>query len=152
MTLQIRDGIEADHQSVLSIAKALPQWFSDKGVKEIAQDLSYEHLLIAEESSEIVGFLSYYTYNGVGHLAWIGVLPEFHRCGMGTRLVEEFERRMSADRIQVLELKTLSDSEEHEPYERTRRFYEKMGFREHRREQANRTEAIEMLVLRKPIE
>ncbi len=129
MTLQIRDGIEADHQSVLSLAKALPQWFSEKGIKEIAQDLGYECLLIAEENSEIAGFLSYYTYNGVGHLAWIGVLPEHHRKGIGTKLVHEFERRMSADRIQVLELKTLSDSEEHEPYERTRRFYERMGFR-----------------------
>ena len=55
MTLQIRDGIEADHQSVLSIAKALPQWFSEKGIKEIAQDLGYECLLIAEENSEIAG-------------------------------------------------------------------------------------------------
>ena len=152
MTVQIRDGTKTDQEAVLSISKALPQWFSEKGISEIAQDLAYERVLVAEENSEIKGFLSYFTYNGVGHLAWIGVLPENHRQGIGRKLVQEFENRMAADGIQVLELKTLSDSEDYEFYERTRRFYEKMGFREHRREQANRPEAIEMLVLRKKLE
>ena len=104
MTLQIRDGTEQDHEAIIAISKALPQWFSEKGVREIAQDLAYERILVAEQDFKIKGFLSYFTYNGVGHLAWIGVSPEVRRQGIGKMLVKEFEKRMSVNAMRRLRI------------------------------------------------
>jgi ribosomal protein S18 acetylase RimI-like enzyme len=58
----------------------------------------------------------------------MGILPEFHRRGIGRRLVTRFEEILLADGVRWLQVKTLSPSRENEEYRRTREFYVRLGF------------------------
>jgi ribosomal protein S18 acetylase RimI-like enzyme len=59
---------------------------------------------------------------------WLGVDPNCHRSGLGRALVEAACDAARADNRGLLFVWTLDPGAEYEPYERTRRFYEAMGF------------------------
>jgi ribosomal protein S18 acetylase RimI-like enzyme len=148
---ELRKGMPSDLEAVLRIATSLDSWFNDDGLKYIEQDLEFERLIIAEVDSQPVGFLSFFIYEGVGYLGWIGVLERFHGCGAGEALFLEFEREMKKSGIHTLQVKTLGESVDYPPYERTRSYYRKMGFEKHRTEVADNPECPEELILRKTI-
>ena len=58
----------------------------------------------------------------------MGILKEYHRMGIGSELMERAEEYCQQKGLVYLTVKTLDGSVDFEPYERTRRFYEKMGF------------------------
>lgn len=151
MKIEIRKGVLEDHPAVISIATVLKGWFSDKEVKYIKQDLKSHQLLVAEIDSKVIGFLSYFTYEGIGHIGWLGVLKEYHRQGIGRALYNEFEQEMGKIKIRTLQVYTLGDGVDYEPYERTRNFYRKVGFKTHRIEETDNPECPEDLILRKII-
>ena len=92
-----------------------------------------------------------FTYEGVGYLGWIGVYQQHHGIGAGEMLFFEFERLMKRRKIDVLQVKTLGKSVEYPPYDRSRNFYRKVGFRKHRSEITDNPECPEELILRKSI-
>ena len=59
----------------------------------------------------------------------MGVLPEHHRCGAGRALLSRCHAWCKAQGCEFLQVKTLDASFPDEGYEKTRRFYEAMGFR-----------------------
>lgn len=71
----------------------------------------------------------------VRHFPWsaeihlMAVDPACHRRGAGRALVEALEADLAADQVELLQVKTLGPSWPDEGYERTRRFYARMGFR-----------------------
>jgi GNAT superfamily N-acetyltransferase len=58
---------------------------------------------------------------------WLGVDPARHRSGVGRALLEAAVRGMNRD-VKYLFVATLHPSVAYEPFRRTRRFYEAMGF------------------------
>ena len=58
----------------------------------------------------------------------MGILKEYHRMGIGSELMERAEGYCQQKGLVYLTVKTLDGSVDFEPYERTRRFYEKMVF------------------------
>ena len=58
----------------------------------------------------------------------MGVEPALHRQGIGRALVEALEADLLADGVDLLQVKTLGPSLPDDNYERTRRFYARMGF------------------------
>ena len=90
--LSIREGTTSDYGTVLQIAKSLDDWFNEDGIKYIKQDLEFEKLIIVDADSEPIGFLSYFLYEGIGYLGWIGVYERYHGTGAGEILFNEFER------------------------------------------------------------
>jgi len=149
--LKIRNGSFSDRKSVLQIARSLDDWFNDDGIKYIEQDLEFQRSIIAEMDSEPVGFLSFFIYKGVRYLGWIGVLERFHGSGAGEALFLEFESEMKENGIHTLQVKTLGDSVDYPPYDRTRSYYRKMGFEQHRTEIMDNPECPEELIFRKAI-
>ena len=147
----LREGDASDTAAVLQIAISLDKWFNEDGIKYIEQDLEFQKLIIAEFDSEPIGFLSFFTYEGVGYLGWIGVYQQHHGIGAGEMLFFEFERLMKRCKINVLQVKTLGESVEYPPYDRSRNFYRKVGFRKHRSEITDNPECPEELILRKRI-
>jgi ribosomal protein S18 acetylase RimI-like enzyme len=123
--LRIREGTTLDYSTVLQIAKSLDDWFNEDGIKYIEQDLEFEKLIIVEADSEPIGFLSYFLYEGIGYLGWIGVYERYHGTGAGEILFYEFERVMNNFNIHTLQVKTLGESIDYLPYERSRNFYRK---------------------------
>lgn len=58
----------------------------------------------------------------------MGIYGEYHRHGVGTLLVRHAEKYLNANGYRYLTVKALADTVYCEPYERTRRFYHKLGF------------------------
>ena len=148
---KIRIGDSSDTGVVLQIAKSLDDWFNEDGIRYIEQDLAFQKLIIIEFDSEPIGFLSFYTYEGIGYLGWIGVYERYHGTGAGEMLFNEFERIMKNFGINVFQVKTLGESVEYPPYDRSRNFYRKVGFKNHRSEFTDNPECPEELILRKRI-
>ena len=59
----------------------------------------------------------------------MGILPAWHRLGVGRRLVERAELHCTGEGLEYLQVKTVSGASPNEDYALTRRFYLAMGFR-----------------------
>ena len=58
-----------------------------------------------------------------------GVLPAYHRCGVGRALVQRAETFLREARVEYLQVKTLAPTHPDEHYALTRAFYQAVGFR-----------------------
>ena len=149
--IKIREGNTSDLGDIMSISKSLADWFNEDGIKFIEQDFEFEKTILAEVDSKPIGFLSFFTYEGVGYLGWIGVYEDYHGSGAGKLLFDEFEKIMKKNDINTLQVKSLGESVLYPPYDRTRAFYKKVGFSKHRSEFTENPGCPEELILRKMI-
>ena len=121
---------ESERLACLEIAKALPEWFNEAGLKAMERDLKSETTFIAvdEESHEILGFT---TVKPPGEKAleilWMAVRRELRGKGIGTEMLRFVERWAVIRGFEVLVVKTSGDLS-CKPYDETRRFYERRGF------------------------
>ena len=141
----------SDFEEVMAIVRALPKWFSETGIKNMEIDLKYQRGLVAIKDDRIHGFLTFYVYEGQAQLAWMGVLPEFHRQGVGRLLLTELIQTVKTDGIILLKVNTLGDSVDYSPYDSTRAFYRSLGFRESQRIQQDNPDCPELLILGKDL-
>jgi GNAT superfamily N-acetyltransferase len=111
-------------------------------------DLRYHKGYIAIIDSRIVGFLSFFTFEGVGKVGWMGVLPEFHRKGIGRKLVNQLISELKEAGVKSLQVYTLGDSVDYEPYVRTRAFYRAVGFKDFKKFEQDDPECPEQLILK----
>ena len=107
--------------SEIQVALELVQERLEKG------PLSGYHFLLAEQYGRLVGYTCYgpvaCTENSYD-LYWIAVHPEFHRKGLGRRLIKKTEaliREAGGSRIYV-------DTSQRDQYASTRSFYESCGY------------------------
>ncbi len=142
-----------DHQKVIRIMHQLPDWFNEAARRNIKIDLEFHQGFVAEDTAgESIGFLTYYVYEAVGIIGWLGVLSDKHRTGIGTNLLTVFEDEMKKKGINLIQVYTLSDRVNYPPYEGTRKFYFKNKFIEFRRVQTKNPDCPEELYLRKELE
>ena len=129
MMIETRPLQEQDRIGILALTEALPEWFNaDARTRAIPTDLLHQHGFVALSDGEIVGFITLFFAEGRLNIGWLGVKPECQRIGIGTRLLacaEEYGRRYGVAEIATY---TLGDRVDYEPYERTRKFYFKLGF------------------------
>lgn len=79
------------------------------------------------EHDRLIGYACYgLTPGTVGtwDLYWIAVDPALHGAGVGSAIMGEVERRLSAERAHLVVVETSSRSD----YAPTRRFYERLGY------------------------
>jgi len=113
----------------LAIARELHQYFTEEGIAAMSQDLTRHSLSVAKNSNEVTGFVTIeHKSNRVAEISWMAVKPNLQRQGIGSALVDRIANDLMYQGIRVLEVKTLSADVDYLPYEKTRRFYEKMGF------------------------
>jgi len=129
--MKIRKAKEKDFKKIMAVVKKLnPKWFDNFAVsKSIPFDLKIHRGFVAENKGKIVGFLSYTSDEGKARISWMGVDPKFHGKNIGTKLLEALERELKNIGLKELRVETLAESIEYEPYEKTRLFYKKMGFK-----------------------
>ncbi|MGM0432409.1 MAG: N-acetyltransferase family protein [Spirochaetota bacterium] len=76
-----------------------------------------EHMIVAENEGEVVGFALGTTIDkarsawSYGHLVWLGVEPEYARSGVGSMLFDRFKRLMKNQGIRMLIVDTQADNE-----------------------------------------
>ncbi len=112
------------------VLRSLPEWF---GIESALQayvdkvDRLPTYLALADE--KVAGFLSvekHFSESAEIHV--MGILPEFHRMGIGRALLKKAESDLAAQGVKFLQVKTLSQSNPDKNYAKTREFYFSMGF------------------------
>jgi GNAT superfamily N-acetyltransferase len=113
------------------ILRALPDWFGiEASLMEYVRDVETMDTYLCVVDDRPVGFLTLRRHNE--HSAEIhvmGVFNEHQGRGVGRALVEHAEMVLGYDSTEFLQVKTLGPSRPNANYERTRGFYEKLGFR-----------------------
>jgi len=112
------------------VLEDLPMWFGiPASTNEYCEKVKeYEFVALCNAEEEI-GFASIKENSEyVSELYVLGILKKYHRTGIGKQLLEYIYKELKERKIQYLEVKTLDKSRESEEYQRTRKFYQKMGF------------------------
>ncbi len=118
-----------DYTDIYHIMKSLDKWFDDGALKSILIDLRYHKGYVARINNEIIGFITYFVYEGIGNIGWIGVKSDYQNKKIGKKLLEKAENDFKHDGINTVQVCTLSDSVKYEPYEKTRLFYHNNGLK-----------------------
>jgi ribosomal protein S18 acetylase RimI-like enzyme len=122
-------GTQRHIEDCLSIGRELPGYFPEAGIAAMARDLREHRLYIAMDADQAAGFASIQIKTiQVAEISWMAVRPERRRQGVGTHLINQIVVDLTAEGLQLLEVKTLADTVDYPPYEQTRRFYEARGF------------------------
>jgi len=113
------------------ILRSLPQWFGiESALAQYAKDIETMPTFLAKVQETVVGFLTVKQHNEyAAELYVMGIRPEFHRRGIGRRLIDRAEAYLKQNKVEFLQVKTLGPSRRNEAYERTRAFYAALGFR-----------------------
>lgn len=122
---------DADPSEVDRLLRALPDWFGiEESIVEYVRDAESKPAYLAlEDSGALVGVMlitRHFPESAEIHL--MAIDPERHRQGIGRLLVDAVEADLRLDGVRVLEVKTLGPSAAYEFYERTRAFYQALGF------------------------
>lgn len=128
--LQIRDpqtGLSAVCEPIL---RSLPDWFGiEEATAQYIRDIETMPTILACVDGSPVGFLTVRKHNPLAaEIHVMGILPEYHRHGIGRRMLERAEAVLRAEGVRFLQVKTLSASHPDPSYARTRLFYQAMGF------------------------
>lgn len=114
-----------------AVLAALPDWFGRPASVD-AYVAAADHLpmLVARgPDGAVVGFLSLKEHSAVAAEAYVlGVMPEWHRRGVGRALFDRAVSHLAARGFRYLTVKTLAADHPDPHYAMTRRFYEAIGF------------------------
>jgi ribosomal protein S18 acetylase RimI-like enzyme len=113
------------------ILEALPEWFGLRDARETyIINASRLPMIVAQtHEGEAMGFLSLKQHTDAAVEAYVlGVRREHHRHGYGRAMFAAAERRLGAEGVRYLTVKTLAADHPDQNYAATRRFYEAIGF------------------------
>ena len=112
------------------ILRELPQWFGiEKSIVEYVENVKDKDFYAVFDNNLPLGFICI-KYNNpyTAEIYVMGILKNYHRKGIGEKLIQKCEEELKCRTIKYLMVKTLSESHPDENYKKTRRFYSKMGF------------------------
>lgn len=132
MTASVAQEIDpAGTRGILETLTArLPQWFAQAGPnRHYADQAEVLEAWVARIDGRAVGLLLLKRHSAVSaEIYWLGVDPDQHRRGIGQALIEAAEHQLRDERVKFVFVMTLHPKVDHGPYQRTRSFYESMGF------------------------
>ena len=113
------------------ILEALTDWFGIPEARENYISESADEIMVASfENDAPNGFLCLKeTGRDTVELAVMGVLPKYHRKGIGRKLFEAAKEIAVENGYYFLQVKTVQMGR-YEEYDRTNRFYHALGFKE----------------------
>ncbi len=129
--IAIRPMQRGEEGACEAILRALPEWFGiEEALAGYVRDLGVLETRVADDGGTVVGFLTVQQSTpSSAEIRVMAVAPEVHGQGYGRRLMESAEHALRVRGIEFLEVKTLSQARPDAHYEKTRGFYEHMGFR-----------------------
>lgn len=130
---EIREIFDQDEKSTIcdDILRALPSWFGiEAGIIDYVRQVRTMPFYAAFDSGRAVGFVAIKVHNTfTSEVCVMGVLKEYHRQGIGRKLIEHCEKYCAENKTEFLTVKTLDRSRESKSYEKTRLFYQAVGFK-----------------------
>jgi ribosomal protein S18 acetylase RimI-like enzyme len=112
------------------LTRHLPEWFGQpEANRHYAEQAEILDAWTARIDGNVRGLLLLKRHSAVSaEVYWLGVDPGHHRQGLGRALVGAIEGRLRQERLKYLFVMTLHPDDPYEPYQRTRTFYERLGF------------------------
>ncbi|MGZ3794587.1 MAG: GNAT family N-acetyltransferase [Bdellovibrio sp.] len=120
---------EMDKLLVLNIARSLPEFFTQKGIEFISSDFHSQKGFVFRTNDKLVGFVTYFSNQGIAEIGWMGVKPEFQGRQIGTQLLNHLKNELIKNNCSSVIVKTLDENVDYKPYEQTRAFYLKNCFK-----------------------
>jgi ribosomal protein S18 acetylase RimI-like enzyme len=130
----IRPLAPADAEACDAVVLTLPYHFGNEaGRAECARAVRTQDGLVAVEEGEVVGFLTLERHDPrSAEITWMAVRADRRRRGVGRGLIERAVDDLAPDRVELLSVLTLAESEpeerETDNYAGTRAFYRALGF------------------------
>lgn len=114
-----------------TILSQLPDWFGlPESTRRYIEESRALPFFACMREDKAIGFAALReTSPYAAEIHVMGVLPEYHRQGVGTRLFDTLKAYAVAQGYSFLQVKTVQ-SGHYEEYNRTNAFYRRMGFRE----------------------
>lgn len=127
--IRVIKGSKQHVDCCLAIARELPQYFTEQGIAAINRDLHAHRLYAALDADQVIGFVTIQSKSSqVAEISWMAARPERQHQGIGTLLIRHIVADLKAEGTRLLEVKTVAPDVDYAPYEKTRRFYESVGF------------------------
>jgi ribosomal protein S18 acetylase RimI-like enzyme len=113
-----------------TILRALPDWFGiESAIVDYVQEAQNLPFFAAIEEKKAVGFAALKIHNEFTAEIYVtGVLPDYHRKGIGKNIVQKCEEYCRSSGFKFLTVKTLAASSNNEAYSKTLKFYQNIGF------------------------
>jgi len=127
--IKIRIANKKEFPGILKVAGDLRKWFTAEALRNMKKDLEINRTIVASEKNKILGFICYNSYNGAIKILWMGISKPMHRIGIGNKMLTWMINFCKKNEFTFLETETLPEEEKYIPYEQTRNFYYKNGFR-----------------------
>lgn len=126
-------AVKQDKRSEIcnDILRSLPDWFGiEESIVDYVNQVKDMPLYAAFSGESPVGFVAIKDHNPyTAEVCVMGILPQYHRQGIGKKLVHWCEEYCAANGKEFLTVKTLDESRADEGYEKTRLFYLSAGFK-----------------------
>ena len=118
--------------AVEPILRALPQWFGIEDATRMYIRAAGDHPTIlavdTERANLPIGFLTLLYHSAAAAEVYaMGVLPEYHRRGVGRALTDAAERRLRVAGVTFLQVETLSDKHPDPGYQKNPRLLSGQG-------------------------
>jgi len=115
---------------VESILRGLPEWFGiEQSIHDYVAAARTRPTVVARTDDRVVGVCLVRHHNPLAaEIELLAVVHDLHRVGIGRRLVNHVRADLTTSGVKLLQVKTFGPSGESAEYERTRNFYEAIGF------------------------
>jgi GNAT superfamily N-acetyltransferase len=125
----VRPASARDAVACAAIVAGLSDFFTDDVPDKVRSDLRDHGGWVIDDAGGIAGFAIVARRGArAAEILWIAVAADRRGAGLGTRLVNSVLDELSADGVQIVEVKTLDPSADYPPYEATRAFWLARGF------------------------
>ena len=113
------------------ILHTLPEWFElEEGIQDYVRNVIKYPFFVYEAKGQQIGFVS---LKPISHkrleIYVMAILPNYHRKGVGTKLIDRCKQYMIENKYEEILVKTLSDKSNDIHYKQTREFYISQGFK-----------------------
>jgi len=127
--MKVIEGNKDHIDACISIARSLTEYFTEKAIKTIERDINSNVFYVSVDFDNVVGFIIIkIKSNEIAEILWMGVKSEKQNLGHGTELINHVVAYLKKKGIKLLEVKTLSEIVDYEPYKKTEKFYRNRGF------------------------
>lgn len=113
-----------------TILRSLPDWFGiESAIVDYVRNVKPMIFWKVTIGSQPVGLMAVKKhFDKSAEIFVMGIQKEFHRYGIGRRLVGEAEKFLKKQNVEFLQVKTLSPAHPDKNYALTRKFYLSLGF------------------------
>lgn len=125
----VRAATPQDADRCVAIVDGLPDFFTDDVPDKVRVDLRDHGGWVIDDAGDVLGFvIAERRGTRAAEILWAAVAADRRGAGLGARLVDHVLDELSADGVQIVEVKTLDASEDYAPYDATRAFWLARGF------------------------